>query len=43
MGLPFFQWTLLGDVFYTGVFFGTYEMAMKMANRSKLAFANIKV
>lgn len=26
-GLPFFKWTLLGDLFYTGVFFGTYELA----------------
>lgn len=27
MGLPFFQYTLLGDLFYTGVFFGSYEFA----------------
>jgi hypothetical protein len=29
MGLPFFQWTLLGDLFYTGVFFGGYALAKK--------------
>jgi hypothetical protein len=29
MGLPFFQWTILGDLFYTGVFFGSYALAKK--------------
>ncbi len=32
MGLPFLQYTLLGDLFYTGVFFGTYEFAKKTNN-----------
>jgi general stress protein CsbA len=27
MALPFFRNTLLGDLFYTGVFFGAYELA----------------
>lgn len=27
MGLPFLQWTLIGDLFYTGIFFGSYELA----------------
>lgn len=31
MGLPFFKWTLLGDLFYTGVFFASYEWALKVA------------
>lgn len=30
MGLPFFQWTLLGDLFYTGVFFTTYELVLRV-------------
>lgn len=30
MGLPFYQWTVLGDLFYTGVFFGGYELAMRI-------------
>lgn len=29
MGLPFFRWTLLGDLFYTAVFFGSFELALK--------------
>lgn len=32
MGLPFLKWTLLGDLFYTTMFFGTYALAI----RSKL-------
>ncbi len=31
MGLPFFTWTFLGDVFYTAVFFGIYELAIWIA------------
>lgn len=35
MGLPFFKWTLLGDFFYTGVFLGSYELALKINEKSK--------
>ncbi len=28
-GIPFFQGTLLGDFFYTGLLFGAYELALK--------------
>ena len=31
MGLPFLKWTLLGDLFYTGVFFASYEWALRVA------------
>ncbi len=31
--LPFFKNTLLGDLFYTGVFFGTYELATRLARK----------
>ena len=27
MGIPFFRPTLLGDLFYTGLFFGSYELS----------------
>lgn len=27
MGIPFFRNTLLSDIFYTGVFFGSYELS----------------
>lgn len=27
MGIPFFRMTLAGDLFYTGVFFGSYSLA----------------
>ncbi|MBI3485420.1 hypothetical protein HY025_00585, partial [Candidatus Daviesbacteria bacterium] len=36
MGLPFFKWTLLGDLFYAGVFFGSYKLAINIAKRAKL-------
>lgn len=35
MGLPFFKNTLLGDLFYTGLLFGTYELAMRLAAKTK--------
>ena len=35
MGLPFFKWTLLGDLFYTGVFFASYEFAIKFVKQPK--------
>ena len=28
-GLPFLQWTVLGDLFYTGCFFGLYMLVLK--------------
>ena len=33
MGLPFYQWTVLGDLFYTGLFFGAYELAIVTKSR----------
>ena len=30
MGLPFFRWTVLGDFFYCGIFFGVYALVQKM-------------
>jgi len=35
MALPFFRWTVMGDLFYTGVFFGAYELAIRTAYRLK--------
>ncbi len=32
MGLPFLRWTLMGDLFYTGVFFGSYALAKRAKN-----------
>jgi hypothetical protein len=40
--LPFFRNTLAGDVFYTGIFFGLYEIARSLGQRylpEKLAAA----
>lgn len=31
--LPFFRGTLLGDLFYTGILFGTYELAILFARK----------
>lgn len=32
-GVPFFKGTLLGDLFYTGLFFGSYELLLYFAKR----------
>lgn len=31
LALPFFKYTLLGDLFFTGVLFGVYAFALKLA------------
>lgn len=41
MGIPFFKGTLLGDIFYTGVFFGGYELVLKIA-KSRLIFLSAR-
>lgn len=37
MAIPFFRNTILGDLFYTGVFFGGYEMVLKLTKSTSLA------
>lgn len=37
MALPFFRNTLLGDIFYSGVFFGGYELLTALMRRNLLA------
>lgn len=32
-GIPFFRGTILGDLFYTGVFFGGYELALNLGKK----------
>ena len=39
--IPFFRNTVLGDLFYTGIFFGSYELALRFAN-SKLQILKSK-
>ena len=39
MGIPFFRGTFLGDFFYTGLFFGGYELAKSLILGKKLALA----
>lgn len=36
MALPFFKFTLLGDLFYTGVFFGAYELVSILVSRARM-------
>jgi len=36
MALPFFRNTLMGDLFYAGLFFGAYEFAVAFARQGKL-------
>lgn len=31
MGLPFFKYTALGDLFYTAMFFGAYELGLRFS------------
>lgn len=42
MGLPFFRSTLLGDLFYVGVFFGTYEIAVMLNLKFKMSKLKVK-
>ncbi len=37
MGFPFFRWTVIGDLFYTIVFFGTYILARDIVKNVKLS------
>ncbi|HEX8931783.1 MAG TPA: DUF6580 family putative transport protein [Patescibacteria group bacterium] len=37
MAIPFFRNTVLGDLFYTGVFFGAYELAMMLNLKFKMS------
>jgi hypothetical protein len=37
--LPFFRNTLLGDLFYSGLFFGGYELVRSLIQKSKLVLA----
>lgn len=36
--IPFFRNTLLGDLFYSGIFFGGYEYIKNLATKNKFAF-----
>lgn len=38
LALPFFRNSLIGDVFYTGVFFGIYELTPILAYKLKILF-----
>lgn len=37
MGLPFFKYTLLGDLFYTTVFLGAYEFTLSFSKKLRVA------
>lgn len=36
LAIPFFRNTLLGDLFYTTLFFGSFELATKLTDRKKV-------
>ncbi len=38
MAIPFFKNSLLGDIFYTGLFFGAYELFRAVSNRWYLSY-----
>ena len=40
MGIPFFRATLLGDLFYTGAFFGSFELVKLIAKKYQVIFAS---
>lgn len=42
MGLPFFRGTLLGDLFYTGVMFGAYELVKALITKKAVATSQAK-
>lgn len=37
MALPFFRNTIIGDLFYTGVFFGSYELILRFFHRPAIS------
>ena len=39
MALPFFRGTLFGDLFYTTVFFGGYELVLRLVKKPEVALA----
>jgi hypothetical protein len=38
-GIPFLRFTMLGDLFYSGVFFGGYELVLQLTKLKKSAYA----
>jgi hypothetical protein len=38
LAVPFFRNSLLGDFFYTGIFFGAYEISLMVIRKKQLAF-----
>ncbi|MCH7828712.1 hypothetical protein IH982_02495 [Patescibacteria group bacterium] len=42
MGLPFLKYTLLGDLFFVGVFVGAYELALAVLHRKQFFLNEIK-
>lgn len=42
LAIPFFRNTILGDLFYTGVFFGGYELALRLVRRPQLVLVSSK-
>lgn len=42
LALPFFRNTLLGNVFYTGVLFGAYELVIVWARQRQVKLATVK-
>ena len=43
MALPFFRNTILGDLFYTGLFFGAYEFAAVLLSQKKTIFVERRI
>lgn len=41
MALPFFRNTILGDLFYTGVFFGGFEFILKMTKSKNISLHQV--
>jgi len=42
MGLPFLKYTLLGDLFFIGVFVGTYELALVVLHKKQALLNELK-
>lgn len=43
MAIPFFRNTIIGDLLYTGVFFGAYELANQLSHRYKILDTRYKI
>lgn len=43
MAIPFFRNTIIGDLLYTGIFFGAYELANQLSHKYQTLYTKYKI